>query len=88
MGFCFSFFCLIQKEGEKNGGGNKVAPAPAPAEKKDDVSVTAVHKIDCDCEGCAKKVKKAVRHFNGKIHIQIHQPTSLYFPNCILLLFV
>ena len=86
MGFCFFFVCLIQKEGEKNGGDNKVAPALA--EKKDDVPVTAVYNIDCNCEGCDKKIKKALRHFNGKIHIQIHQPTSLYFPNCILLLFV
>ncbi|KAM3689376.1 hypothetical protein ACB098_09G043100 [Castanea mollissima] len=52
-----------QKGGEKNGGNNKVAPAPA--EKKDDVSVTAVYKIDLHCKGCAKKVKKAVRDFDG-----------------------
>ena len=69
MGF-FSFVCLIQKEGEKNGGGNKVAPAPAPAEKKDDVSVTAVYKINCNCNGCVEKIEKALRHFDGKIHIQ------------------
>ncbi|KAM4078481.1 hypothetical protein ACJW30_09G040600 [Castanea mollissima] len=52
-----------KKGGEKNGGNNKVAPAPA--EKEDDVSVTAVYKIDLHCEGCAKKVKKAVRDFDG-----------------------
>ncbi|KAK7856714.1 heavy metal-associated isoprenylated plant protein 5 [Quercus suber] len=54
-----------EKEGEKKGGDNKVAPAPAPAEKKDDVSVTGVYKIDLHCEGCAKKVKRTVRHFDG-----------------------
>ena len=74
MGFClfvcFFFFCLIQKKGEKNGGDNKVAPAPAPAKKKDDVSVAVVYKINCNCEGCAKEIKKALCHFNGKIHIQ------------------
>ena len=65
MGFLCFVFCLIQKEGEK-GGDNKVAPAPPPAEKKGDVSVTGVYKIDLHCEGCAKKVKRAVRHFDGK----------------------
>ena len=70
---------MIQKEGEKNGGDNKVAPAPAPAEKKDDVSVTAVYKIDCNCKGCAMKVKKAVGDFDGKIHIQIRQPNFIVF---------
>ncbi|XP_050284981.1 heavy metal-associated isoprenylated plant protein 3-like [Quercus robur] len=54
-----------EKEGEKNGGDNKVAPAPPAAEKKDDVSVTAVYKIDLHCKGCATKVKRAARHFDG-----------------------
>ena len=78
------FFFWIQKEGEKNGGDNKVVPV----EKKDDISITAIYKIYLHCEHCAKRVERAVRRFDGKIHIQIHQPTSLYFPNCILLLFV
>ncbi|XP_050243347.1 vacuolar protein-sorting-associated protein 37 homolog 1-like isoform X43 [Quercus robur] len=60
-----------KKEGEKNGGGNKVAPAPAPAEKKDDVSVTAVYKINCNCNGCVEKIEKALRHFDGVEEVKI-----------------
>ncbi|XP_030925215.1 vacuolar protein-sorting-associated protein 37 homolog 1-like isoform X1 [Quercus lobata] len=60
-----------KKEGEKNGGGNKVAPAPAPAEKKDDVSVTAVYKINCNCNGCVEKIEKALRHFDGVEGVKI-----------------
>nr|XP_023872310.1 heavy metal-associated isoprenylated plant protein 3-like [Quercus suber] len=50
-----------QKEGEKNGGDNKVALA----EKKDDISVTAVYKINCNCNGCVEIIDKALRHFDG-----------------------
>lgn len=34
-------------------------------EKKDDAPPTVVFKLDMHCDGCAKKVKKAVRHFPG-----------------------
>ncbi|XP_022934938.1 heavy metal-associated isoprenylated plant protein 5-like [Cucurbita moschata] len=49
-----------------------VAPAPAPAavpavaeggaKKEDGGAITAVYKIDMHCEGCAKKIKRTVRH--------------------------
>ena len=54
-----------------------VAPAPAPAavpavaeggvKKEDGGAITALYKIDMHCEGCAKKIKRAVRHVKGKI---------------------
>lgn len=45
-----------KKEGEKkaDGGG-----------KKDDGLATVVLKLDLHCEGCAKKVKRSVSHFEG-----------------------
>lgn len=43
-----------QKEGAKNEG-----------EKKDDGNVAVVLKMDMHCEGCAKKVRRAVRSFDG-----------------------
>ncbi|GAV69625.1 HMA domain-containing protein [Cephalotus follicularis] len=52
-----------KKEESKNVEGEKKAP-PADA-KKDDGSVPAVFKIDLHCEGCAKKVKRAVKHMDG-----------------------
>lgn len=52
-----------QKEGGKDEGDKKAA-APA-ADKKDDGKITAVYKIEMHCEGCAKKIKKAVRNFEG-----------------------
>lgn len=41
------------------------APAPAPAAvpvATDGGAITAIYKIDMHCEGCAKKIKRAVRH--------------------------
>ncbi|XP_073042143.1 heavy metal-associated isoprenylated plant protein 3-like [Primulina eburnea] len=45
-----------KNEGEKkaDGGG-----------KKDDGPITVVLKLDLHCEGCAKKVKRSVSHFEG-----------------------
>ncbi|KAL8526116.1 hypothetical protein ACS0TY_015370 [Phlomoides rotata] len=60
--------------GEKDGGDKKAAPAEggekkaAPAEaggKKDQGPVIAVLKLELHCEGCAKKVRRAVSHFEG-----------------------
>lgn len=39
--------------------------AAAGAGKKDDGPMTVVLKVDLHCEGCAKKVKRAVRNFDG-----------------------
>ncbi|CAK9182614.1 unnamed protein product, partial [Ilex paraguariensis] len=33
--------------------------------KKDDGPITVVFKLDLHCDGCAKKVKRSVRHFDG-----------------------
>ncbi|GER45472.1 heavy metal transport/detoxification superfamily protein [Striga asiatica] len=65
-------FCFFQKEkqeekkkpsmGEKDGGNNKAADGGG---KKDDGPITAVLRLDLHCEGCAKKVKRAVSHFEG-----------------------
>ncbi|XP_059462938.1 heavy metal-associated isoprenylated plant protein 5-like [Corylus avellana] len=48
--------------GEKDGGKNEGEKA---ADKKDDGKITAVYKVDMHCEGCAKKIKRAVRSFDG-----------------------
>ncbi|XP_022978408.1 heavy metal-associated isoprenylated plant protein 6 [Cucurbita maxima] len=49
-------------EGAKNDGEKKAGDA---GQKKDDGVVTAVFKIDMHCDGCAKKVKRAVKHLDG-----------------------
>ncbi|GMY14799.1 heavy metal-associated isoprenylated plant protein 5-like [Fagus crenata] len=48
-----------EKDGEKSGGENKAA------ETKDDGKLTVVLKTELHCEGCAKKVRRAVRNFDG-----------------------
>ncbi|GMH23190.1 hypothetical protein Nepgr_025033 [Nepenthes gracilis] len=45
------------KEGEKKGD--------TVAAKKDDGTVTVILKLDMHCEGCAKKVQRSVKHFDG-----------------------
>ncbi|CAA0830311.1 Heavy metal transport/detoxification superfamily protein [Striga hermonthica] len=47
---------------EKDGGNNKAADGGG---KKVDGPITAVLGLDLHCEGCAKKVKRAVSHFEG-----------------------
>lgn len=49
-------------ESAKNDGEKKAGDA---GQKKDDGAVTAVFKIDMHCDGCAKKVKRAVKHLDG-----------------------
>ncbi|XP_038883783.1 heavy metal-associated isoprenylated plant protein 6-like [Benincasa hispida] len=49
-------------EGAKNDGEKKAGDA---GQKKDDGAVTAVFKINLHCDGCAKKVKRAVKHLDG-----------------------
>ncbi|KAL6277637.1 hypothetical protein ACE6H2_021238 [Prunus campanulata] len=53
-----------KKEDAKNEGEKKPAAADAGA-KKDDGSLTVVLKTDMHCEGCAKKIKRAVKNFPG-----------------------
>ncbi|XP_050229625.1 heavy metal-associated isoprenylated plant protein 6-like [Mercurialis annua] len=43
----------------------KKPEAAAAAEKKDDAKVVSVYKMDMHCEGCAKKIRSAVKHLEG-----------------------
>ncbi|XP_039066107.1 heavy metal-associated isoprenylated plant protein 5-like isoform X2 [Hibiscus syriacus] len=52
-----------QKEGAKPEAGEK--PAADVGAKKDDGSVTVVYNIDMHCEGCAKKIKRSIKHCEG-----------------------
>lgn len=51
-------------EGAKNEGDKKPA-ADAGGKKVDDGSTTVVLKTEMHCEGCAKKIKRAVKNFPG-----------------------
>ncbi|KAK4396391.1 Heavy metal-associated isoprenylated plant protein 5 [Sesamum angolense] len=57
--------------GEKDGGGKKAAAeggekkAADGGGKKDEGPTAVVLKLDLHCEGCAKKVRRAVSHFEG-----------------------
>ncbi|KAL1209911.1 Heavy metal-associated isoprenylated plant protein 5 [Cardamine amara subsp. amara] len=42
----------------KSGGGDSTAAPPAAAS-------AFVYKVDMHCEGCAKKIKRVVKHFDG-----------------------
>jgi len=73
------FFCAWQKKGKaKNEGDNM----PESGGKQNDVPVPVVLKLDLHCEGCAKKIKRAVRKFNGitlTIQISIKRfPLTVY----------
>ena len=63
-------------EGEKKPAA-AVAPAVVPAvvdggaKKEDGGAITAIYKIDMHCEGCAKKIKRAVQHVKGMSEFQI-----------------
>ncbi|ESW34765.1 hypothetical protein PHAVU_001G179100 [Phaseolus vulgaris] len=53
---------MAEKKGKaKNEGDNM----PESGGKQNDVPVPVVLKLDLHCEGCAKKIKRAVRKFNG-----------------------
>ncbi|KAJ0027793.1 hypothetical protein Pint_35694 [Pistacia integerrima] len=52
-----------QKEAAKNDGEKK--PAADASAKKDDGVITVVLKMELHCEGCAKKVKRAMKHYEG-----------------------
>ncbi|CAK9160780.1 unnamed protein product [Ilex paraguariensis] len=51
-----------KKEGVKKPEGEKMADAGG---KKEDGPITVVLKLELHCEGCARKVKRYVRHFDG-----------------------
>ncbi|KAK4776094.1 hypothetical protein SAY87_024055 [Trapa incisa] len=54
-----------QVEGAKNEGEKKAAP------KKDDGNATVVLRMDMHCQGCAKKVRRAVRNFEGVEDVKV-----------------
>ncbi|XP_019167957.1 PREDICTED: heavy metal-associated isoprenylated plant protein 5-like isoform X2 [Ipomoea nil] len=51
--------------GDKKGGGDAVPAAAPKAEKKEDGPPPVVLKLDLHCEGCAKKVRRSIRHVEG-----------------------
>ena len=52
---------------KKNGGEKKQnADGGGGEKKKDDNPITVVLKIDMHCEGCASKIVKTVRNFDGQ----------------------
>ncbi|KAL3358298.1 hypothetical protein AABB24_015437 [Solanum stoloniferum] len=50
---------------KKNDAGEKKSGAGDAAGKKDAGPTAIVLKLDLHCEGCAKKVKRFIRHFEG-----------------------
>ncbi|XP_027071213.2 heavy metal-associated isoprenylated plant protein 3 [Coffea arabica] len=62
-----------EKDEKKNEGEKKVTEAKNQGEKKtadgggkkDDAQSPIVLKLDLHCEGCAKKVKRSIKHFDG-----------------------
>lgn len=55
----------VQKDDKKKDGGQKKLEDAGGAKKADAGSLTVVLKLDLHCDGCAKKVKKSIRHFEG-----------------------
>ncbi|XP_022746044.1 heavy metal-associated isoprenylated plant protein 5-like [Durio zibethinus] len=58
--------------GEQQGAKPEAEKKPAAdaGTKKDDGKVTAVYKIDMHCDGCAKKIKRAIKHYDGVDEVQ------------------
>lgn len=63
-GFCLFFQAAVQKkkknDNEKNGDGGG-----GEGKKKEEIPFTIVLKIDMHCEGCANKITKCVKGFEG-----------------------
>ncbi|XP_024031445.1 heavy metal-associated isoprenylated plant protein 3 [Morus notabilis] len=51
--------------GEKKNGGEKKKNGDGGDKKKEDNSLTVVLKVDMHCEGCATKIVKTVKSFDG-----------------------
>lgn len=51
--------------GDKKGGAAPAAAEPKKEEKKADGHPVVVLKLDLHCEGCAKKVRRSIRHVEG-----------------------
>lgn len=56
-----------QKEDAKPEAVEKkpAAAADAGGEKKEEAKIVSVYKVDIHCEGCAKKMKRAIKHCEG-----------------------
>ncbi|KAL4346715.1 hypothetical protein GQ457_17G010640 [Hibiscus cannabinus] len=54
-----------QKEAEGAKPEAEKKPAADAGGKIDDGMLTAVYKIDMHCEGCAKKIKRSIKHYEG-----------------------
>lgn len=55
-----------QNEAPKGDAEKKpTADAGAAGEKKDDAKVISVYKMNMHCEGCAKKIRRAVKRLEG-----------------------
>jgi len=63
-----SLSMLQKKNGGQGGGGGG---GGGDGEKKEKGSLTFVLKVDCLCEGCANKIVKCIRKFEGIIPIFI-----------------
>ncbi|XP_057512086.1 heavy metal-associated isoprenylated plant protein 3-like [Actinidia eriantha] len=55
-----------EKDAAKSGGAEKKADTV----KKDDGAITVVLKLDMHCEGCATKIKRAVRNYKGVTEVK------------------
>ncbi|CAH2042332.1 unnamed protein product [Thlaspi arvense] len=60
--------------GEAKNEAEAKKPEAAAADKKDDGPITVVLKLDMHCQGCAKKIKRVVRRFEG---IYVHTQTYI-----------
>lgn len=66
----------VELEGAKNEAGKKAAEAGAREGGGGGCGdVTVVLKMDMHCEGCAKKVRRAVRRFEGEQRIKLKPVT-------------
>ena len=63
--FCSVFCSLFQKDGEKKVEAPEKKAADAGGKKEEAGPIAVVMKLDLHCEGCAKKVKRSVSHFQG-----------------------
>ncbi|XWS71861.1 hypothetical protein CRYUN_Cryun03dG0174200 [Craigia yunnanensis] len=72
--FHFRLFPLVTKPtmGKKNNGNKK----GGDGEKKEKASLTVVLKVDCLCEGCATKIHKYIREFEGVETVKIDSSSN------------
>lgn len=76
---------LSFKKNDKKKDAGKTKPVDEGGAKKSDAgSTTVVLKLDLHCDGCAKKVTKSIRHFEGTNFIKFE---SLNFVRGIICLF-